>query len=313
MARRHRYVRVMVATMVAGMLFQVAGAPIAAAIADITDEIKIDVTRQGDRASIVASRVQVTTNAGSGASNAGGTSQPSQQRGVSKNRTYVQRAPEPICTNEIEGLDFLLATPPPPEMQDPYLVNEVCKLNGVLVNGGGVFWRDRATVAAAAAAGALAPAPIPAITDVDIRRYVEDFLVPELVIRHNPEGASLTGIETWFWVEGWDGEPVIETVDVLGFPVLVELYLASVEWDFGDGSRSTTTDLGHAYPEAAGTTHVYTERSTASGANAAFTASSTVTIEVEVSIGGGPLVPLQPFSQTETAPIIVREAQALLE
>ena len=55
---------------------------------------------------------------------------------------------------------------------------------------------------------------------------------------------AVTGIPSYFWVDGYDGAPINETVTGFGVTVAVSITLGTVEWDFGDGTPHVTGGLG---------------------------------------------------------------------
>ena len=45
--------------------------------------------------------------------------------------------------------------------------------------------------------------------------------VPNVDIRINPD-RGLVGVDSWFWIEGYDGSPIEESTDAFGQQVEVE-------------------------------------------------------------------------------------------
>lgn len=109
---------------------------------------------------------------------------------------------------------------------------------------------------------------------------------PALTIRAQPFPIGLTGLPTWFWLEGYNGQPLTgsRTVQVAGLPnrqagcpggagaaedVAVEAVPVVYAWRFGDElatSRLTTSGLGVPYPQQNGAiTHQYEDTSRGSG------------------------------------------------
>ncbi|OWY58708.1 hypothetical protein B7486_78520, partial [cyanobacterium TDX16] len=95
--------------------------------------------------------------------------------------------------------------------------------------------------------------------DAEARRVVEQWVatvpVPEVTLGSAPPGTTITGFETWFWVEGYGGEPIVEQLDAFGHPVEVRIEATEVRWDFGDGRDAASAGFGDAYPARSDVTH----------------------------------------------------------
>jgi len=100
--------------------------------------------------------------------------------------------------------------------------------------------------------------------EVEARRQVEEYVrtipVPALEVHVNPPGTGLTGLESWFWASGYQGQVISHRIDVFDVGVDVRIVPTGVTWTFGDGA-STDGDLGRPYPARSTITHVYTDRS----------------------------------------------------
>ena len=58
----------------------------------------------------------------------------------------------------------------------------------------------------------------------------------------SPPANVLVGLSTWFWVDGWDGEPIsVPVVAPWGSTVMVELSLGEVRWDFVGYAQDSVT------------------------------------------------------------------------
>ncbi len=79
--------------------------------------------------------------------------------------------------------------------------------------------------------------------------------LPALSVQTNPETKTLVNLATIFYT---DSAPVTRTLNLLGQRVDVEATPSSFAWDFGDGSRKTTTEPGAPYP-AKDLTHTYAD------------------------------------------------------
>jgi hypothetical protein len=108
----------------------------------------------------------------------------------------------------------------------------------------------------------------PRVVDFDdfvagwIDEHLENVVVPSLEIGANPPTFGVTGLASWFWVEGWDGAPSRSEIEApWGDVVVVELEIEEVTWDFGDGSGATASGMGESYPQESSVRHVYTHTS----------------------------------------------------
>jgi hypothetical protein len=96
----------------------------------------------------------------------------------------------------------------------------------------------------------------------------------------NP-GLGLVALPSWYWVEGYDGQPFGEsrTINIppevsaqvpltevpaddprrqgRSFTVQVRVWGSRYDWDFGDGGKLTTGSLGKAYPQESDVQHTY--------------------------------------------------------
>ena len=148
------------------------------------------------------------------------------------------------------------------------------------------------------------------IVDVDamardnLQRYVEDVLVPSVRIGVNPAARGLVGLDSWFWVEGFDGSVAAPPITAFGVTVDVRLSSGGVTWDFGDG-ESVAGDLGRAYPEESTVQHVHQHDGT-------FTITATIDLVPEYRIDGGPWLLLPNLQATATAQHDVEERQAVI-
>ncbi len=96
-----------------------------------------------------------------------------------------------------------------------------------------------------------------AVARARVAAYVARVPLPDLTVGANPEPAGIVGIESWFWLDGYDGAPVVDTIDALGFSVEVRIEATPVRWRFGDGTV-VTGGLGAAWPARSPVRHVYT-------------------------------------------------------
>jgi hypothetical protein len=114
-------------------------------------------------------------------------------------------------------------------------------------------------------------------------------------------------------VSGWNGQAIaVPPINPFGDQLDITLTLANVTWDFGDSTAAAAGDLGTATPSSV--RHTYTDRSTRTDPNGAYTVVATVTIAVTYTINGGaPITVTPPLTTNVTAPIVVRELHAVLD
>jgi hypothetical protein len=96
--------------------------------------------------------------------------------------------------------------------------------------------------------------------EAEARRLVEAYVarvpVPRLTVHVNPAPFGLVGLESWFWATGYDGEPIVDRIDALGFGVDVRIDPTEPAWTFGDGGAAGG-GLGEAYPARSPVHHVF--------------------------------------------------------
>ncbi len=97
-----------------------------------------------------------------------------------------------------------------------------------------------------------AAAAIGAQTARDLLARVE---FPPVTIAVSP-ALGLTGLDSWFWIDGTDGAPITLSRTDFGISVDLEVRLAGVAWDFGDGTH-VDAGLGKAYPARSDVAHTF--------------------------------------------------------
>jgi hypothetical protein len=146
---------------------------------------------------------------------------------------------------------------------------------------------------------------------LDVRAIAEqlarDLPYPAATVRVSPEGRGLTGLESWFWVEGY-AAPLHDAVDELGFRVEVEAVPASVQWDFGDDSPAQPGTLGQAAPARSDVVHTY-ERTSRAGP---ITIRASVRLDVRFRANDEPWQALDPVFRTATRAYPVAQSRAAL-
>jgi hypothetical protein len=146
--------------------------------------------------------------------------------------------------------------------------------------------------------------PTVAATNVT-EQLVREIPLPVVSVRVSPDRRTVTGVETWFWADGYDGAPVTASIRELGTVIDVEATLTSVRWDFGDGT-TTAADLGRAAPARSTITHVY-ERP------GAVAISASLVFAVRFRIDGGPWTDLPAITRTAERSYPVIEARSQLQ
>lgn len=138
-------------------------------------------------------------------------------------------------------------------------------------------------------------------------RLVRDLPYPPATVGTNPQTRGLTGLETWFWVAGYTGAPLADTVMQFGLRVDVEAVPASVSWDYGDGTTARGLGLGSAPPHRSTVAHTFEVRG-----RPAFTVRALVMLSVRWRLNGGPWQALDPVVRTATRAYPVVESRAAL-
>jgi len=129
--------------------------------------------------------------------------------------------------------------------------------------------------------------------------------VPTGRLRVNPTRA-LVGLPTWYWFDGYRGQPLTRTVSALGVTVQVEARPTAFRWDFGDGATMTSADLGRPFPQRSTISHTY------QAARQRVTVRCIFDFSVRWRMPGGLWTPLDPISRTATATFEVAESQSVV-
>jgi hypothetical protein len=151
----------------------------------------------------------------------------------------------------------------------------------------------------------LGPANFAAVDTAAMAGEVVDNVPVDLAsIQARPTGEAVTGIPSYFWVDGYDGAPINETVTGFGVTVAVSITLGTVEWDFGDGTPHVTGGLGEAWPARSSIHHTYEDKGV-------HTVTVTITLPAGFSVDGGAIQALPPVVRTASIRYQVDEVQAV--
>jgi hypothetical protein len=133
--------------------------------------------------------------------------------------------------------------------------------------------------------------------------------VPNVTLGVNPD-VGLVAVPSWFWVEGYDGSPILASDTLGGTTVEVEIAPTGYLWSFGDGAALTTTSLGQAYPAESDVRHAYEQSSLSAGG--AFSLTLEITFSARYRVDGGPWQPLDSITRLFTAAYPVQQLQSIL-
>ncbi len=136
---------------------------------------------------------------------------------------------------------------------------------------------------------------------------VRDLPYPAATVGASPGGRGLTGLESWFWVEGYTGTPIVDTVTELGMTVTVEAVPTAVGWDFGDGTAASGAGLGVPPPGRSTVVHTFEVR-----ARPTYRVRALIRLAVRWRLGTGPWQTLAPVLRTAMRTYPVVESRAAL-
>lgn len=141
-------------------------------------------------------------------------------------------------------------------------------------------------------------------------RLRDEIPIPFVTVEANPSD-GLVGMESWFWIEGYDGSPITASADALGAEVEVEARAERYEWSFGDGTTLLTHTPGQPYPERSEVRHTY-ERSS-HGHEEGYEVRVRFEFGVRYRIDGAGWQSLPGIDRTAETSYPVRESQAVIE
>lgn len=134
--------------------------------------------------------------------------------------------------------------------------------------------------------------------------------VPQVTIDINP-GRGLVGAESWFWIQGYSGRPLSHSTDAFGSLIEVQANVLRYDWSFGDGTTSSGTSLGQAYPHHSDVRHTYQRSS--DGLTNGYPIDVTFVFSVRYRVGGGGWIDLPGINRVAHADYPVRESQAVIQ
>lgn len=133
--------------------------------------------------------------------------------------------------------------------------------------------------------------------------------IPELSILANPS-TGLVALESWFWVDGYGGEPISSSDTLSSTTVEVQVQPVTYRWSFGDGTAIETNSLGRPFPEESDVQHIYEQSSLANGG--AYSITVEVSFDAEYRVNGGAWESLAPIARTFTTDYPVQQLQSVL-
>src|SRR5690606_18094690 len=93
---------------------------------------------------------------------------------------------------------------------------------------------------------------------------LDEIPIPDIEIGANP-ATGMVAVPSWFWLDGYDGTPIVESASLADVTVEVEITPTSSRWLFGDGATLSTASFGAAYPEPSDIQHTYEQSSLTAG------------------------------------------------
>lgn len=138
----------------------------------------------------------------------------------------------------------------------------------------------------------------------------DEIPVPQAEIKINPN-RGLVGVDSWFWIDGYDGSPIEESTNAFGQRVEVEASVTRYEWSFGDGETLAAKTVGRSYPHRSQIRHVY-ERSSA-GLSSGYQVEVSFSFSVRYRIDGGGWIELPGISRVAATSYPVRESQSVIQ
>jgi len=138
----------------------------------------------------------------------------------------------------------------------------------------------------------------------------DEIPVPRAQIKINPT-RGLVGVDSWFWLDGYDGSSIEESTNAFGQRVEVEARVTRYEWSFGDGESLVAKTVGRSYPHRSQIRHVY-ERSSA-GLISGFPVQVIFSFAVRYRVDGSRWIELPSISRVAETSYPVRESQSVIQ
>jgi hypothetical protein len=144
--------------------------------------------------------------------------------------------------------------------------------------------------------------------------------LPAIKLRMNPT-LGMVAMPGWFWVDGYNGDPIQQSRTVTlpppapglpptSFTVTVRIWPSKYDWSFGDGASVETHSLGKPYPAESDITHTYQFSSLSFPTG--FAVRCTVEWAAEYHVNGGGPQGLPPIHHTYENDFRVQELQPVL-
>lgn len=141
-----------------------------------------------------------------------------------------------------------------------------------------------------------------------LERLVDRLDVEGGTIDVRPNNKGVVAVPAYFWVDGYDGNPITETETIAGTTLVVTATLTSVEWDFGDGAAPVNGGLGQPWPERSDVRHSYRD---ASYVDRPYEVTATLWFQPTFTVGTDEAGALDPFPVELVTPYVVRDVQAV--
>jgi hypothetical protein len=154
------------------------------------------------------------------------------------------------------------------------------------------------------------PLPPPSSPREVAERLRDRLPVPRVSVEINPD-RGVVGVESWFWLDGYDGSTLRHSTDAFGWLVEVEARVTHYEWSFGDGAVITSESPGNEYPQRSSVRHVY-ERSSL-GLHEGYSVEASFVFAVRYRVDGGSWTSLPGITRASQANYPVRESQAVIQ
>ena len=169
-----------------------------------------------------------------------------------------------------------------------------------------VVWIPRSAAASGNVTVVVGGAVDPVVVAMELLNQLP---IPELSIRANPS-TGLVALESWFWVDGYGGEPISSSDTLASTTVEVQVQPVTYRWSFGDGTAIETNSLGRPFPEESDVQHIYEQSSLANGG--AYRITIEVSFDAEYRVNGGAWESLAPIARTFTTDYPVQQLQSVL-